>query len=73
MAIANYTTSYSRPGLMGFGYNETKEQLFISVIFDNENMKIHKWKKKKAEAPEVMDKLWYNAVVPVLKNFRSTF
>lgn len=51
----------------GFCYNETKEQLFILVIFGNENMRIHKWKKK-AEAPEVMDKPWYYAVVPVLKN-----
>ena len=32
----------------GFGYNESKEQLFILVIFDNENTRFYKWKKAKA-------------------------
>lgn len=47
----------------GFSYNETKEQLFILVIFDNENMRVYKW--KKAEASQAMDKPWYYVAVPV--------
>lgn len=44
------TTPFHRVPLAwrGFGYNETKEQLFILVIFDKETTRFYKWKKSRS-------------------------